>query len=66
MTSYVPSPDEVSAAQTANGGWTKSQLAEWGVPWPPPSGWRKRLEAKWNGEDVAPFPRQEPDQDTLF
>jgi hypothetical protein len=28
---------------TPNGGWRKSQLAAWGVPWPPPKGWKKRL-----------------------
>lgn len=22
---------------------TRAQLAEWGVPWPPPKGWKKRL-----------------------
>lgn len=22
---------------------TKAQLAEWGVPWPPPRGWKRRL-----------------------
>jgi len=67
MVNYVPSPDEVAAARTPNGGWSKKQLAEWGVPWPPPTGWRKHLEAKWRGrEDVGPLPREEPDQDTLF
>ena len=34
---------EIEAARTARGGWTKAQLATWGVPWPPPAGWRKRL-----------------------
>ncbi|QKV93905.1 hypothetical protein HUT19_20840 [Streptomyces sp. NA02950] len=70
MSTYVPSPDEVTAAQTPKGGWTKRQLAEWGVPWPPPQGWRKHLEAKWRGEDVPPLENPEtpeiPDQDTLF
>ncbi|WP_457513289.1 hypothetical protein [Streptomyces sp. TE33382] len=51
MPTYVPSPDEVTAAQTPNGGWTKKQLAEWGIPWPAPQGWRKHLEAKWEGKD---------------
>lgn len=64
--SYVPSPDEVTAAMTENGGWTKKQLAEWGIPFPPPPGWRRHLEAKWRGEDGADLPRQEPDQDALF
>ncbi|MFI1363355.1 hypothetical protein [Streptomyces griseochromogenes] len=66
MADYVPSPDEVTAAQSSGGGWTKKQLAEWGIPWPPPQGWRKHLERKWRGEDVAPPLRQEPDQDALF
>ncbi len=22
---------------------TRAQLAAWGIPWPPPKGWRKRL-----------------------
>jgi hypothetical protein len=25
------------------GGWTRAQLAEWGVPWPPPKGWKQAL-----------------------
>ncbi|MFI1869704.1 hypothetical protein [Streptomyces jumonjinensis] len=66
MTHYVPSPDEVAAAESPQGGWSKKQLAEWGVPWPPPHEWRRYLEAKWRGEDPAPLPRPEPDQDTLF
>jgi hypothetical protein len=34
---------EIEAAKTKNGGWTRRQLAEWGVPWPPPRGWKARL-----------------------
>jgi hypothetical protein len=29
--------------RTPAGGWTKKQLAEWGVRWPPMRGWRRRL-----------------------
>lgn len=29
--------------RTERGGWTRKQLAEWGVNWPPLNGWRKRL-----------------------
>ena len=43
----TPSPDEVAAARTPAGGWTKAQLAAWGVPWPPPKGWRAELEEQW-------------------
>jgi len=35
--------EEIDAARTPSGGWTKQQLAEWGVPWPPPKGWKKKL-----------------------
>lgn len=66
MPNYVPSPDEVAAAQTPNGGWPKKQLAEWGIPWPPPKNWRAYLKAKWEGKDVDPLSRDEPDQDALF
>jgi hypothetical protein len=34
---------EIEAGKTAKGGFTRKQLAEWGVPWPPPSGWKKAL-----------------------
>jgi len=33
--------EEIMSKQTAAGGWTKKQLAQWGVPWPAPSGWKK-------------------------
>jgi hypothetical protein len=36
-------PAQIDAARTPRGGWTRAQLAEWGVPWPPPKGWRQRL-----------------------
>jgi hypothetical protein len=39
----LPTPAEIRAAQTPNGGWTKEQLTKWNVPWPPPKGWRKKL-----------------------
>jgi hypothetical protein len=42
-----PAPEEVEAARTPAGGWTKTQLAQWGVPWLPPQGWKQRLERKW-------------------
>lgn len=38
------SKSEIMAARTERGGWTRAQLAEWGVPWPPPRGWQKSLE----------------------
>ena len=43
----APSPDEIEAAKTENGGWTRATLASWGVRWPPPPGWRARLEDRY-------------------
>jgi hypothetical protein len=35
--------EEIMAKRTARGGWTKEQAAQWGVPWPLPKGWIRRL-----------------------
>jgi len=35
---------DVEGSRSPKGGWTKKQLAEWGVPWPPPKGWKSELE----------------------
>lgn len=35
--------EEIERAKTSKGGWTKEQLAQWGVQWPPPKGWKKHL-----------------------
>jgi hypothetical protein len=40
--------EEVEAGRSPAGGFTRAQLAEWSVPWPPPSGW---LQALLRGED---------------
>ncbi|WP_190241465.1 hypothetical protein [Rhizobium sp. N122] len=37
------SEEEIKSQQTENGGWTKQTLAQWGVPWPPPKGWKEAL-----------------------
>jgi hypothetical protein len=37
LPSTIPSPAQIAAAAKGPyGGWTKAQLAQWGVPWPPP------------------------------
>ncbi|WP_299941159.1 hypothetical protein [uncultured Nitratireductor sp.] len=36
-------PEEIIAAMTPKGAWKAATLAKWGVPWPPPKGWRQRL-----------------------
>lgn len=35
----------IEAARSKRGGWGRATLAKWGVPWPPPGGWRRALEA---------------------
>lgn len=44
--------DEIENGRSKRGGWTRATLASWGVPWPPPKGWRRALE---NGQ---PIPRK--------
>lgn len=35
--------EEIDAGRTSKGGWTRETLTGWGVPWPPPRGWRREL-----------------------
>jgi hypothetical protein len=35
--------EEIEAARSPKGGWTKATLAAWGISWPPPAGWKERL-----------------------
>lgn len=35
--------EEIEAQKTENGGWTRDVLKQWGVPWPPPKGWKGAL-----------------------
>lgn len=48
----VPSPLEVRKARTKRGGWTRATLAKWGIPWPPPKGWRRALREAWEWEQT--------------
>lgn len=45
--------EEIDAARTDNGGWTREQLSQWGVPWPPPKGWRRALLSGQNEEECS-------------
>jgi len=47
---------EIEAGKSDKGGFTKETLAAWGVPWPPPSGWRKKL---LRGEPVTQLDPQQ-------
>lgn len=45
----IPTRGEIMAARIKRGkrpGWSRKQLAEWGVPWPPPAGWIDDLERR--------------------
>jgi hypothetical protein len=46
--------EEIEAAKTPAGGWTRATLAQWGVPWPPPKGWRAKLEGRAAQADTRP------------
>ena len=38
------SEEDLTAERTGpSNGWTRKSLAKWGVPWPPPGGWKKAL-----------------------
>jgi hypothetical protein len=50
----IPSPYEIEQYKTPNGGWTRHDLANWGVPWPPPHGWKEALEGAYqSGQTVG-------------
>src|SRR4051794_24317523 len=40
---------EIDAGRSAAGGWNAKTLRGWGVPWPPPRGWRWAL---LNGQPI--------------
>ena len=50
------SPEEIEAGKSARGQWTAKTLASWGVPWPPPKGWKRMLIEAGPGN---PLPQQE-------
>lgn len=35
--------EQIEAGKSLKGGWTAKTLASWGVPWPPPKGWKEAL-----------------------
>lgn len=55
----APSPEEVLLSRTpksiaaGNEAWSAKTLASWGVPWPPPRGWRIVLRARWEQENYV-------------
>lgn len=57
MIPRAPSPEEIAKAMKPDGGWTREHLAAWGVPWPPPHGWKRRLERRHAWENRKPMRR---------
>lgn len=35
--------EDIEACKTPKGGFTRAQLAQWGVTWPPKKGWKQAL-----------------------
>ncbi|MFF8830810.1 hypothetical protein [Streptomyces sp. NPDC015131] len=60
MTLVRVSPGKVEAARTPVGSWKRDQLAVWGVPWPPPKGWKDELAERWKGARPAGPPAPPP------
>lgn len=53
----MPSAEEIEAAKSPNGGWTRETLARWNVPWPPPKGWKEQIIGKVRCGDCTHFVR---------
>jgi len=49
---HLPSPEEIRQRSKGDKGFTKETLASWGVQWPPPKGWRERLEQQWRERET--------------
>ncbi|UIY28739.1 hypothetical protein LZK73_18610 [Neorhizobium galegae] len=47
------SPQAIEAAMTPKGGWKAAQLAQWGISWPPPTGWRRKLEDNFSAAQTS-------------
>lgn len=44
----MPSKQEIEDKRTPAGGFLRKDLEAWGVSWPPPKGWKKRLEFEYD------------------
>ncbi len=43
MTSIQITNELIESGRSERGGWSRAQLAILGIPWPPPSGWKKTV-----------------------
>jgi hypothetical protein len=53
-------PEEVEAGRSPAGGFTRKQLAAWGVLWPPPAGWLQGPVARRGRQRCQLTPRPSP------
>lgn len=44
--------DEIERSRSKKGGWTRKTLSKWGVPFPPPKGWRKAITKRDSGTSI--------------
>jgi len=58
----VLTAEQIEAAMTPAGGYTKATLAGWGIDWPPPKGWKERLIAGEAFEPYVPEPVTEAEE----
>lgn len=49
----MPTLEEIEAGKSPKGGYNKATLAKWGVPWPPPTGWKEALIAGKSMEEAG-------------
>ena len=54
----TPSPKEIEDRRSIAGRWSRSVLEGWGVPWPPPRGWRHRLIERYYEQQNAELDRE--------
>lgn len=45
--------EEIEAGRSPTGGFSRETLAAWGVPWPPPKGWKAALLAGQSMQDAG-------------
>lgn len=56
----TPTPEEMQRLRISTKGFNRALLAEYGIPWPPPSGWRKELLKRfWIPPATKIVPREE-------
>jgi hypothetical protein len=53
MINGIPSPAEIEANRTKNGGWNRAHAYLWGLDWPLPKGWKQQLADRYFEQQLA-------------